>query len=44
MIRIQDGTLLIANDKIANAFKDIFQLFLKKLSRNVILEKYDIVE
>jgi len=44
MIRMEDGTLLTENDKIAKAFKNMFQTLLNQPRRDVVTEEYDTVE
>ncbi|KAL4148926.1 hypothetical protein QTP88_003064 [Uroleucon formosanum] len=44
MIRMKDGTLLTENDKIAKAFKNMFQTLLNQSRRDVVAEEYDSVE
>jgi hypothetical protein len=44
MIRMEDGTLLTENDKIAKAFKNMFQTFLNQPRRYIVAEEYDTVE
>jgi len=44
MIRMEDETLLTENDKIAKAFKNMFQTLLNQPRRDIIAEEYDTIE
>lgn len=44
MIRMEGGTLLTENDKIAKAFKNMFQTLLNQPRRDVVSEECDTVE
>lgn len=41
---MENGTLLLENDKITKAFKNMFQTLLNQPRRGVVSEKYDTVE
>jgi len=44
MIRMEDGTLLTENDKLAKAFKNMFQTLFNQPRRDVVAKEYDAVE